>query len=89
MYEKNINNINPDHVLLLRYMVRIFYIAWKYVTGVANMNPALTINTMEIKNGREIEFPVVNYLNNRYHLFRAILEFLDFGYKPLVKLWRV
>jgi hypothetical protein len=53
------------------------------------MNSALTINTMEIKNGREIEFPVVNYLNNRYHLFRAILEFLDFGYKPLVKLWRV
>ncbi len=52
------------------------------------MNLALTINTMEIKNGRE-EFPVVNYLNNRYHLFRAILEFLDFGYKPLVKLWRV
>ena len=67
-------------------MVRIFFIAWKYVTGVANMNSALTINTMEIKNGREIEVPVVNYLNNRYHLFRAILEFLDFGYKPLVKL---
>ena len=56
------------------------------MTGVANMNPALTINTMEIKNGREIEFPVVKQLNNRYHLFRTILEILDFGYKPLVKL---
>lgn len=66
-------------------MVRIFFIAWKYVTGIANMNPALTINTME-KNGREIEFPVVKQLNNRYHLFRTILEILDFGYKPLVKL---